>query len=262
LLFSLLMWIRFTRTRRTAEHTWAFEKKVYCSFGLLSIVVGLFFALVCVANASNTFDPVPGFGYLAISSTTTDHSVVGHALNEWITSGNSDIPPVIQQKVQERLAWQGPKAIVCGISLVGGVALSLLLWNAFLKTRRVNGSTWTLQARTFFGGGIVAVAFSFLLLLMVLGNMQAALAPSGSRSWAWVVAYECDLIDVSSAKNSPGRMADSENSASSGRDVTKGCHPLLCAAMIGGATGAGTTSSGGMYIRLDDTRRARAMNLA
>jgi hypothetical protein len=177
LLFSLLMWIRFTRTPRTADHKWAFEKKVYFSFGLLSIVVSLFFALVCVANASNTFDPVPGFAYLATSSTTTDHSAVGHALNEWITSGNSDIPPVIQQKVQERLAWQGPKAIVSGILLVVGVALSLLLWDALLKSRRVNGSKWTLPERTCFVGGIVAVAFSLLMLVLVLANMQAALAP-------------------------------------------------------------------------------------
>src|SRR5262249_53935028 len=131
----------------------------------------------CAANASNTFDPMPGFTYLASSSTTTDKSAVGHALNEWITSGNSDIPPVITQKVQERLAWQRPKAIVSGILLVVGVVLSLFLWNALIKKRRGNESRWKLQEWTFFVGGIAAVTLSLLLLVLVLANMQAAIAP-------------------------------------------------------------------------------------
>jgi hypothetical protein len=176
-LLSIFFWIRLKRTPLAVKHTWAFEKKVYCSFGLLSLLVGLFLALIVAVNATNVFDPLHGFSLLVGSLATPNTSVVGHVLNEWIKSGNGNIPPLIEQKIHERIAWQRPKAMVCGMLLVVFVALSALLWNTLLKKTRASESKWRLKEITCFVAGIASVTLSFLMAVMVVANMQGAIAP-------------------------------------------------------------------------------------
>jgi hypothetical protein len=176
-LLSIIFWMRWKRTPNGDKHQWTFAKKVYFSFGLLSTAVSLLLALIVAANATNAFDPVPGFSLLANSTTTSDSSQLGHALNAWITSGNSTVPPLIQQKVQDRLAWQRPKAIVSGILLILFVVLSFFLWNALLQKTKGKASKWQMKEATYFICGIATLTFSFFLLVLVLANMQGAIAP-------------------------------------------------------------------------------------
>ena len=177
LLLSIVFWVRFTKIPKAGRFKWPFEKKVYFSFGLLSSIVSLFFALIVAANATNAFNPVPGFSLLADSSSISTNTVAGRALNEWIQSGNGNVPPVLEQKVQERIAWQRPKAIICGMLLVVFVVLSVRLWSALIRATRANEPKWQLKENTFFVAGIVTVAFSLLMMVMVVANMQAAIAP-------------------------------------------------------------------------------------
>jgi hypothetical protein len=103
--------------------------------------------------------------------------VAGRALDEWIQSGDGKVPPVLEQQVQERLAWQRPKAIICGILLVVFAALSVRLWGALIRARRASEPKWRLKENTCFVAGIVTVGFSLLMMVMAVANMQAAIAP-------------------------------------------------------------------------------------
>ena len=176
-LLSVFFWTQCKRMPKATEYKWVFEKKIYFFFGLLSAIVGLSFALIVAANATNAVNPMSGFSLLANSSTTSDTSVVGHALNEWIRSGNDNIPPIVTQKVQERVAWQRPKAIVCGVLLGVFAALSRFLWGELLQKTRGNESKWKRKEKTLFVGGITAVVLSLLMMVMVVANMQGAIAP-------------------------------------------------------------------------------------
>jgi hypothetical protein len=176
-LSSVVFWLRFKKIPKTGRCKWPFEKKAYFSFGLLSSIFGLLFALIVAANATNAFNPVPGFSLLAGSSSTSSNSAAGRALNEWIQSGNGNVPPVLEQKVQERIAWQKPKAIICGILLVVSAVLSLRLWNALIEATRASETKWRRNEYTLFVAGIATVAFSLLMTVMVVANMQAAIAP-------------------------------------------------------------------------------------
>jgi hypothetical protein len=142
LLFSIFCWIRFKKVAVASKFIWPFEKKVYFSFGSLSIIVALFFGLFVVANASTVLNPLPGFTSLADTTTMPTDSVVGQALNQWVQSGNNNFPPILKQKVKDRILWQRPKAIICGVFLILLVLLSVRFWDALIKKTRRSRSIW------------------------------------------------------------------------------------------------------------------------
>jgi energy-coupling factor transporter transmembrane protein EcfT len=180
-LLCLFFWTQFKRTPQTAKHKWSFEKKTYFSLGVVSIVVGLLIALIVAVNATTVLNPLPGFSSLVDSLGTpkagTQMDKLYQAFNTWLQSGSTHIPSLIQSKIDERLAWQRPKAIVSGVLLVVFVALSTCLCRTLLKKSRVRESTWGLKERALLVCGAATITLSLLLMVIVIANMQGAFAP-------------------------------------------------------------------------------------
>ncbi len=144
---------------RTRRQTWT-----YAAFITGGILVGLFLALVLVANLSTVISPERGFAGV-------DQS--GEALTAWLASGSPSIPSAVQEQVDARLAWQRPKAIIVTILLVITVLGSVAIWRRWLRhTYASRGANALLLA-----SGLVTVVIALLLMLMVMGNVQASLAP-------------------------------------------------------------------------------------
>jgi uncharacterized protein YacL len=180
-LLSIFFWTQWRRAPKTDKHKWTFEKKTYFSFGILSIIVGLLIALIVAANASNILDPRHGFSLLVDTLWTpkagTQMDQLYQAFNTWIQSGSTNIPPLVQRKIDERHAFHTTKAIVSGILLVIFVVLSMYIWSMLIKRSRVREVKWGLKENALLVFGAATVAFSLLLMVIVVANMQGALAP-------------------------------------------------------------------------------------
>jgi hypothetical protein len=181
ILLSLFFGTQFKRTPQAAKHKWTFEKKIYFSLGALSTVVGLLMALIVVANVTNVLNPQHGFSLLIDSLRTpevgTQMDKLYQAFNTWVQSGSTNIPSLIQRKIHERMAFHTTRAIVCGVLLVVFVALSTRIWSTLIKKSRVRESKWGLKERALLVTGAVTIAFSLLLMVIVVANMQGAFAP-------------------------------------------------------------------------------------
>jgi hypothetical protein len=181
LLLGLFFWTQLKRITQTAQHKWTFEKKTYFSLGAVSTVAGLLIALIVAVNATTVLNPLPGFSSLVDSLGTpkpgTSMDKLYQAFNTWLQSGSTHIPSLIQSKIDERLAWQRPKAIVSGVLLVVFAALSTYLWRTLLKKSRVSESKWGLKERALLVSGAATITFSLLLIVIVVANMQGAFAP-------------------------------------------------------------------------------------
>ena len=107
----------------------------------------------------------------------TSAAELQQAFATWLLAGDGPMPALIQQRIDDRLAWQAPKAVVCAVLLVAVVVLSLVIWRSLIRRSRVRPR----PRRMTFGGltlaGLATVGASFVLMLMVLGNTQAALVP-------------------------------------------------------------------------------------
>jgi hypothetical protein len=160
LLLCLFAWRRF---RRVPE--WSFEKRTYLVFGIVSLVFGLFLLVAFAANLSVVLNPGPGL-VDAIGPAGTGLS------KAWLQSGSAHVPPLIQHRVDQRLAWQRPKAIICGVLLIVFAALSVRLWRPLLRPSGPNRRRGLLL-----GSAIVSVMASVLLSLMVIGNAEGSIAP-------------------------------------------------------------------------------------
>jgi Na+/melibiose symporter-like transporter len=181
ILMSICFWAQFKRTPQEAKHKWTFEKKTYFSLGVLSTVVGLLMALIVAANASNVLKPLHGFSLLIDSLGTptagTQMDKLHQAFNTWVQSGSTNMPPLIQREIQERMVFHSTRVIVCGVLLVVCVALSTRIWSTLIKKSRVRESKWGLKERALLVTGTATIIFSLLLMVMVVANMQGAFAP-------------------------------------------------------------------------------------
>lgn len=181
LLLSLFFWTQWKRTAQEASHTWTFEKKTYISLGALSTVVGLLIALIVAANATNVLNPQHGFSLLVDSLGTpragTQMDRLYQTFTTWVQSGSSTIPSLIQSKVHERMAFHTTRVIFCGVLLVIFVALSTRIWSTLLKMSRVRESQWGLKEGALLVLGSATIVLSLLLLVIVVANMQGAIAP-------------------------------------------------------------------------------------
>lgn len=181
LLLSLFFWTHLKRTPQAAPHQWTIEKKISFSLGAVSTVAGLLIALIVAVNAITVLNPLPGFSSLVDSLGTpkagTQMDKRYQAFNTWLQSGSTHIPSLIQSKIDERLAWQRPKAMVSSVLLVVFGALSTYLWRTLLKKSQVRESTWGLKERTLLVSGAATITFSLLLVVIVVANMQGAIAP-------------------------------------------------------------------------------------
>ena len=179
-LLSGFFWLRWRRLPRSDERKWAFERKTYFAFGILSTVVGLLIALVVVVNAATVLDPWPGFSLLVDSlgtpKTGTQMDKLYQAFNTWLQSGSPSIPPLIQQRIQERIAFHTTMVIVCGILLVAFAVLSKSIWSTLIKRSRAREAKWTLKEGSLLVCGAASVTLSLLLMVIVEVNLRWAFA--------------------------------------------------------------------------------------
>jgi Ca2+/Na+ antiporter len=162
LLFSVFSWMRFKRARR---HT--FERRSYFSFGAVSLAFGLVMVVVTWGNVTSVVNPRQ-----TLSGTTL--SRVGEM---WLKSGSSQISPLLQHAINERLAWQRPKAVICGVLLVAFVTLAVFLWRTLIRQSVTGGPSRKLSRRLMLCAGILSAFSCLLLMLMVIGNTEGAFAP-------------------------------------------------------------------------------------
>jgi hypothetical protein len=178
---SVLFWRRFRRAQRTPARRWAFERKTYFAFGLLSVVVAIFLALVVAANVSTVLSPREGFkgsiGMIDTSRAGAEDGALNQSFNGWLRSGSTDMPSLIQGEIDDRLSWQRPKAVLCTVLLLGFAGLSALIWRTLIRRFRMPEARWRLRDGTLLVLGLFTVALCLLLMLMVMGNTQGSLAP-------------------------------------------------------------------------------------
>jgi cytochrome bd-type quinol oxidase subunit 2 len=104
----------------------------------------------------------------------TPFSPVGEA---WLQSGSARISPPLQHAIDERLAWQRPKAVICIVLLVAFVTLTVFLWRRLIRQSRTGESVRKLSRRLMLCAGVLSAAACLLLMLMVIGNTESAIAP-------------------------------------------------------------------------------------
>lgn len=169
LALSVLSWRRLRRTpkRRT------FERRAYRAFALAGGVVGLGCALVFAANLSTVLAPRQGFAHvipaLGTPASDTEQARLHRSVTRWLESDRADVPPLLRRKVDDRLAWQRPKAIVCALLLIPFAAFSVRFWRRSLARGRASRSAVT--------AGAAASVGALVLAVMVIANTQAAFAP-------------------------------------------------------------------------------------
>jgi hypothetical protein len=177
---SIFFWMKSRKISRTGTSGEIFERRVFRSFAFLISLVSLVFTLLIAVNATNAFSPsnaLHGFSLLAEESAPRGDSAVGRALIGWIESSTVQPPLLIMQKIHDRLSWQRPKAIICGVLLILFVALSERLWGSLLKRKKAIKPNGRIGDTTLFVAGTTTVALALLMLIMVIANTQATLAP-------------------------------------------------------------------------------------
>ncbi len=181
ILLSIFFWTQWRGVPKIDKRRWTFEKKTYFSFGVLSIAVGLLISLFVAADATNVADPRLGFSLLVDSlgtpkaGTPMDH--LYQAFNTWLQSGSATIPPLVQNKIDERMAFHMIRALVGGILLVAFVVFSTWIWRTLIKRSRIREMKWRLRESALLVSGVATVLLSLYLMAFVVANLQGALAP-------------------------------------------------------------------------------------
>lgn len=162
LLFSGFSWVRFKRARRRT-----FERRSYFSFGAVSLALGLIMATVFWGNVTSVVNPRQ-----TLSGTT--FSRVGET---WLQSGSAQISPLLQHAIDERLAWQRPKAVICSILLVAFVTLTVFLWRTLIRQSGAGEPIRKISRPLMLCAGVLSAVSCLLLMLMVIGNAEGAFVP-------------------------------------------------------------------------------------
>ncbi|MEC0172049.1 hypothetical protein [Paenibacillus graminis] len=178
---SIIFWTKFKRSPKLSKLKWGFERKTYFFFGLLSSGVALFMILIVAANLTNTLNPLHGFSLIDFSFKTsygtTYKDELRYAFNEWIQSGNENIPTIIQDRFNKRIEFHTTKAIVSGILLILFAGLSVYIWSALVRRAKSNDSNWRFKEKACFVFGNATVVLTLLMIVIVMANTQAAFAP-------------------------------------------------------------------------------------
>lgn len=181
LLFTGFCWRQFRRSRADNSGTRMFERKTYARLGLSSLLVSAFLAVVVAANLSSALDARQGLSGVASSlgsppagSSTAE---LQGEFTTWLQSSDGATPSLIEDRIDDRLAWQRPKAIITSVLLLLIAAYSVRGWRSLLRVSRVRGRPWTTRDRPRLVVAIGSVPVCLLLMLMVIGNTQASVAP-------------------------------------------------------------------------------------
>lgn len=179
---TVFSWRRF-RTASTTDRKWTFEKRTYLSFAALGALVSALAAVVIAANISNAIDPRTGFtGSLGMIPNAPPGSQTGRlhqAFTAWLQTSNTNTPTLVRHAIDDRLAWQQPKAIICTVLLGTFVWLSVRIWHTRIEKSRAHESRRYPRSGALRLAGWGSVTACLLLTLMVMGNTQASFAPLG-----------------------------------------------------------------------------------
>jgi fructose-specific phosphotransferase system IIC component len=172
-------WRRFRRAPRPAEaRRWTFERTTYFAFGVVTALVALFLVAIVAANVSTSLNPRQGFaGSLSMLDTMGgDSATQGRydAFDAWIASSSPAVPSQVHALVEQRLAWQQPKAAITAVLLVIVALACAGIWRSLIRRSRRGVGQWTRGAGSRLLTGIAAAATCLVLMLMVMGNTQAS----------------------------------------------------------------------------------------
>ncbi len=172
---------RYRRARRAGVPVTAFPALTHLATVASGVVVGVLLSLVVVANSSTTLDPRPGFagavdaiGTAAPGTTLAEHD---RAYADWLRSGRREVPEAVARAVDDRLAWQRPKAVVAGVLLLLVLVVGARTWRCALRRWRADPGRWPPAQVARVALGLATVPVALVLVLMVMGNTQASLAP-------------------------------------------------------------------------------------
>ena len=177
---SVFCWAKYKKASTVDGRKWTFEKKTFFSFGMLATMTSMLLALIVVANISNVVDYRQGFaGTLNMISAPagTPKAELHQSFNAWLQSGDTQMPMAVQDKINERLAWQLPKAIISTILLVIFATMSARILSDLIKRSRDQKKNHGKKRHLLLVAGIFTVVACLLLILMVIGNTQAVFAP-------------------------------------------------------------------------------------
>jgi len=174
-------WRRWRRAPRPTNRRWSFERVTYACFGASSVLLALMMAVIVAANISNVVDPRHGFSgavdMVGAPRTGTRTAELHQAFTAWLQSGRTDMPSLIDTRIDERLAWQRPKAIICSVLLLALVLLSARIWRTLVRRSRARQSGWERKDVALLLAGVAAGPVCLLVMVMVIGNTQGSFAP-------------------------------------------------------------------------------------
>lgn len=98
------------------------------------------------------------------------------AFIEYWGSGGADFTPSLQRVVDYWVRYHVVKAVIAAVLLVVLIALSVLLWRAFLRS----GAATVGERVAFAVSGVVASILAVGSMLLVMANIQGAIAPFAS----------------------------------------------------------------------------------
>ena len=180
-LLGVYLWKGFRRTPTTDRGTSTFERRTYFYGGISSITVSLLMTLIVAANLSNVLNPRRGFAgtvnMLATPPSGSQAEKLQQAFNLWLQSGERDMPSLIQSHIDDRLAWQRPKAIICGLLLVIAVLLCARLWRSLVYASAERTAKRAPKELGLLALAVGMVVVCLVLMLMVIGNTQGSFAP-------------------------------------------------------------------------------------
>lgn len=158
-----------------------FERRTYIFFGITGAATALAMLLILAANLSNVISPQNGLAHavpeMAMPQTDVRRAELQAAVKTWLKSGEERMPAVLQVAVQDRLAWQRPKAAICLILFVALSWLTRIIWKNLIRQSKSNGPKSKIKNMFLIFIGIFLVPLTLLLMIMAIANAQGSYAP-------------------------------------------------------------------------------------
>lgn len=157
------------------------ERRIYFCLAAGTIMATVCLLLVTAGNVTNLVNPQRGFSgavKMLRSAETATQKKLQQEFITWIDSESLDTPVFIQEKINQRLEWQKPKAIISSILLFTVVLLNIYIWR---KLTLKLGDTGVIKDKKvkliLLIVGLTAIFTCLVLMLLVIANTQAVFAP-------------------------------------------------------------------------------------
>lgn len=178
LVASIQGWIIFRRTANTHPFKWPFAKKVYFCFATLFTLVALFLALICMANVTNATKPLPGFvGGISSMHTKSYNRQLHVDFNNWIVSGKTTPPNLVQERIHHRQVFHTIRAIEGVVLFAASTFLGIRIWKTLIHERSHVKTKWSRQEVAMLLVGIVTIVIALYAVLVIMANVQSVVVP-------------------------------------------------------------------------------------